>query len=125
MYNVFVFEFRKALQRQLKESVEIDGKKPEENLNSKNEFNGQRIRRLIIDSDPQGYKCFSCSSMFNSRESLKRHKKEVHEESQTPLIDKNRQSATCDVCTTPFSNTESLKRYKREVHEDSLSIDKN
>ena len=39
--------FKKPLQRQLTEAVKISRKPNEENLNSKNEYNGQRLRWLI------------------------------------------------------------------------------
>ena len=39
----------KPLQRQLHEAVKINNKKHEESLNSKNKFNGQRIRRIGLE----------------------------------------------------------------------------
>ena len=39
---------KKPLQRQLHEAINIDKKSPIENLNSKNEFNGQSVKRLAI-----------------------------------------------------------------------------
>ena len=66
----------KPLQRQLHEAVRIKNKHPEEILNSKSEFQSQRIRRIEIENS---YDCKVCSSSHKSKNAVQEHYQNFHQ----------------------------------------------
>ena len=80
----------KALQRQLHEAVAIANKSDEENLNSKYEYFGQRIKRLNLDKKEKVVSCRVCGMDFQSTSSEREHWRKFHE---------NVKCTTCDFMT--------------------------
>ena len=66
---------RKAIERQLTEAVNIKHKASNENLNSKSEFNNQRIRRLGLD---RRLNCNTCGSQATTNDELQEHVNKFH-----------------------------------------------
>ena len=68
----------KPLQRQLHEAVRINNKSEDENLNSKSEYNGQRINRISLSSNRTQFNCDTCGHGFNSYIEKDRHTRKFH-----------------------------------------------
>ena len=80
---------KKPLQRQLCEAVKINNKKSEENLNTKYEYNGQRLRRLEVNKETH-FDCKVCGQLFKT--SYYRTRPEVSEAG--PQRNKSKQKVT-------------------------------
>ena len=68
----------KPLQRQLHEAVVIKNKKDEDSLNSKSEFNSQRIKRISLDKNMANLNCDICGSKCNTIEEKIAHTAKFH-----------------------------------------------
>ena len=68
----------KPLQRQLHEAMRIKNKEEEENLNSKSEYLGQRIRRFNLDSQSYKYNCNICGRELSSKHEVSEHDDKFH-----------------------------------------------
>ena len=69
------------------------------------------FRHVYMDSyakEPveSGFKCYNCSSIFQSRKSLCRHVKNVHHQT----------SYDCELCNIGFTRKDALKRHKVVAH---------
>ena len=71
-------KIRKPLERQLTESVNIARASPDENLNSKSEYNSHSIKRLSLPKENENFQCNACSAVFNKNVQLKEHFKINH-----------------------------------------------
>ena len=104
------------MQRQLTEAVKISRKPNEENLNGKNEYHGQRLRRLNIDQDEERNKihCDVCGALFCSSGNLEDHNERFHRQMK------------CKQCEyTSFGNVD-LKYHKQYKHgEDVANVESN
>ena len=69
---------QKPLQRQLAEAIQIDKKSPEVNLNSKNEFFKQSIKRIEIVKEGFKEQCEYCSRKLNNLKELENHEIDFH-----------------------------------------------
>ena len=70
-------KFKKPMQRQLFEAVKIGRKRNETNLNTKYEYNGQRLRRFEVHKD-RSYDCKVCGHLFSDVQDLKNHNTMFH-----------------------------------------------
>ena len=70
----------KPLDRQLHEAVRIGNKTEKENLNPKNEFNGQRVRRVGLDNNHMDYVCNFCAARYQIRIEVNEHVKNFHQQ---------------------------------------------
>ena len=77
----------KPLQRQLHEAVRIQNKQPDENLNSKSEYLGQRIKRLCLEQAK--FNCNTCGREFNSIPQVKDHEDMFHKKMKCEKCDYN------------------------------------
>ena len=66
-------KFRKPLERQLTESVNIARASSQENLNSKSEFNSHSIERLLLPNEKEHFQCNECSALFVGKFLLMKH----------------------------------------------------
>ena len=73
-----ISKHKKPLQRQLAEAIRIDKKTPEVNLNSKNEYFKQSVKRIEIVNDGLREQCEYCSRKFNSVKELEIHEIDFH-----------------------------------------------
>ena len=96
--------FKKPLQRQLTEAVKISRKPHEDNLNSKNEYNGQRLRRLNFNEQTDQARCDVCGAMFESRNKLREHHEKFHE------------AFTCKMCQYTSIGNVDLKYHRMYIH---------
>ena len=71
-------KYNKPLQRQLHEAVRIQNKKPEENLNSKSEFNGQRVQRIGLEKSHIVLNCKICGATSETLYKLNEHELKFH-----------------------------------------------
>ena len=86
-FNV-IKKFKKPLQRQLFEAQCIENTPLNENLNSKDEFNCQIIKRLDIHNTNKAINCNICGQESKSQTSLEEHNEKFH----------NRYNCDCDKC---------------------------
>ena len=70
----------KPLQRQLHEAIRIKNKADKENLNTKFEYNGQRITRISLSSKLQHINCNVCGCDFNQAKQKEDHMLKFHKE---------------------------------------------
>ena len=98
--------FKKPLQRQLTEAVKISRKPNAENLNSKNEYNGQRLRRLNFNEQTDQVRCDICGAIFESKNKLMEHHEKFH---------KVYNCATCEY--TSIGNVD-LKYHRMYIHDE-------
>ena len=56
-------------------------------------------------------KCSNCEEEFNSKDSLNRHRNNVH-----IAIDKNLQDFKCFNCQEKFNSMDSLTRHRKNIH---------
>ena len=70
----------KHLQRQLHEAIRIKNKADKENLNTKFEYNGQRITRITLSSKLQHINCNVCGCDFNQAKQKEDHMLKFHKE---------------------------------------------
>ena len=68
----------KPLQRQLHEAVRIKNKTEEENLNSKAEYLGQRIKRVCLDKPEEKFNCNICGRKFLTGHEVVTHNDKFH-----------------------------------------------
>ena len=73
-------KFKKPLSRQLAEAVKIDKKAKDVNLDSKNEYFSQSVKRLGLAKDDDKEKCGYCGRKFPTIEELQTHEQEFHTE---------------------------------------------
>ena len=73
----------KPLERQVNEAVNINKKTDDENLNSKNEFNFQTVKRIKLDKDPK-VDCKVCGALFKNKNEMNDHMKLFHERIKCP-----------------------------------------
>ena len=71
--------FKKPLKRQLYEAKCIDSLSEEQSLNSKDEFNGQTLRKLELAKKDKQFNCKVCGKLFNNKEDMRVHFKMFHE----------------------------------------------
>ena len=70
----------KPLQRQIHEAVNISKKKPQENLNSKNEFNYNTNTRLNLEQKKRNaFNCKTCGAMFDTKNIVRQHEDKFHD----------------------------------------------
>ena len=74
--------FKKPLTRQITEAVKIKRSKDEVNLNSKTEFNAQRIKKVIIERTKKTYDCKVCGLMATEESQLDKHDVKFHRKVQ-------------------------------------------
>ena len=98
--------FKKPLQRQLTEAVKISRKTNAENLNSKNEYNGQRLRRLNFNEQTDQFRCDTCGAIFETKSKLLEHHEKFH---------KVYNCAKCEY--TSIGNVD-LKYHKMYIHDE-------
>ena len=72
-------KFQKPLQRQLYEAKCIEKTPMHENLNSKDEFNGQVLRRLELNHRKNSLNCKICGHQAESSTILAQHEEKFHE----------------------------------------------
>ena len=68
----------KPLQRQLHEAVRIQNKKEVENLNTKFEYNGQRINRFRLSCNSDKLNCRVCGHECDQQQEQMNHNKKCH-----------------------------------------------
>ena len=95
---------KKPLQRQLCEAVKINNKKSEENLNTKYEYNGQRLRRLEVNKEIH-FDCKVCGQLFKTSDHRKGHTEMFHEKIQ------------CTQCNYDAFGKSGLKEHVRVSHQ--------
>ena len=95
---------KKPLQRQLYEAVKINNKHNEENLNSKNEYNGQRLRKLEVNRDIH-FDCKVCGQLFATFQHKKTHTQMFHERIK------------CKQCVYEAFGESGLKEHRRTTHQ--------
>ena len=71
-------KFRKPLERQLSEAIDIKRKPLDENLNSKNEFYRQNLNRIILNNEDKPETCGYCSRKFEVWNDLQKHEQFFH-----------------------------------------------
>ena len=59
-------KFRKPLQRQLKEAIEINRKSSDVNMNMKHEYNRHDIRRIFMNSNK--FQCKNCGKKCSTND---------------------------------------------------------
>ena len=94
----------KPLQRQLKEAVRIKNSKIEESLNSKMEFNGQRIQRVSLEKSQKEFICNICGNSNKTVFELQEHKERFH-------IRKN-----CEFCDYIAYGQSGIKEHMKTSH---------
>ena len=62
-----VKKFKKPISRQINEALRISGKKKEENLNSKKEYNGNSLKTLVLN-DENKFNCSDCDYKTSSKQ---------------------------------------------------------
>ena len=82
-----LLKHNKPLQRQLHEAVKIKNRKPNENLNSKSEFNGQRIQRVGLEKSRIEWDCKVCGATFNSKYNMNEHENKFHKRIKCSVCD--------------------------------------
>ena len=97
-------KLRKPLQRQLFEAVKISRKSPQENLNTKCEFNGQRLRKFETHTD-RIYDCHVCGQLFDDMKKVKDHNRMFH------------MKITCDQCFAIHFGETGLKEHFKNSHQ--------
>ena len=101
----------KPLTRQLHEAVNIDKKKPVENLNSKNEFNGQSVTRIIINNQSFTFDCKICGQIFTSRLEFQQDKEKFH----------NRKSCESESCDYLSFGQRDLVEHNKILHKNKYN----
>ena len=94
----------KPLQRQLHEAIRIQNKKEVENLNTKFEYNGQRINRISLSSNTAKLNCRTCGRECDQYEDLMNHNKKFH----------NR--IKCNKCDYQAFGTSDLTEHTKNIH---------
>ena len=69
---------RKPLERQLDEAVNINRKKPAENLNTKYEFNSQNLNKMRLERLKESFQCNTCAASFETKAEVNNHKEKFH-----------------------------------------------
>ena len=95
----------KPLQRQLCEAVKINRKKKDENLNTKYEYHGQRLRKLEVNHD-KFHDCKTCGQLFSKFNDMKNHKELFH-------VNIKCEEKECDVV---YFGTSGLKEHMKNIH---------
>ena len=95
--------FRKPIERQLNEAVNIQSTKEENRLNSKNEYFSHDLERFAL-SNIKYYQCKKCGLKTNNQEDLEKHEDYVHVETK------------CVLCDYETFGTRDLKSHKRREH---------
>ena len=72
---------KKPLRRQLYEAVKINRKKKDENLNTKHEYNGQRLRKLEVIQE-NSFDCKTCGQLFKTLQQRKIHTETFHQKTK-------------------------------------------
>ena len=73
-----VGKFVKPLYRQLNEAIDIENKSIKVNLNSKNEYFHQDVKKLGLQNHENKFQCEYCSRWLESESELQNHKKLMH-----------------------------------------------
>ena len=94
----------KPLQRQLHEAIRIKNKKDKENLNTKFEYNGQRITRISLSSKQSHIHCKVCGCEFNQVREKEDHMLKFHTEIK------------CTMCEYNAFGESGLKEHQRNKH---------
>ena len=63
---------------QLTEAVIIRGNQGPQNLNTKNEFNAQRVHKIVIEKSKPKYNCNICGQLADSEREKELHEKKFH-----------------------------------------------
>ena len=95
----------KPLQRQLQEAVRIKNKPKDENLNSKSEYHGQRIKRITVDGSDD-HDCKVCGAIFQSKSDFYDHFQKFHKR------------FICEKCNYKSFGKSGLSEHTRIVHTD-------
>ena len=124
-------KFMKPTERQINEAYKIKRNKGKTNLNSKKEYNGQSLKRVVIE-DTESTKsdgddlvvprlrsntvmisnegisstCDNCGTIFHNKQEFNSHK---YEHSCIPTY-------KCNQCDEAFQTTQQLTFHKKEVH---------
>ena len=88
------------------EAVRISRKPNEENLNSKNEYNGQRLRRLNFNEQTGQDRCDICGAIFEGKNKLMEHHEKFHE------------TFKCEICQYTSIGNVDLKYHRIYVHDE-------
>ena len=94
---------KKPPRRQLYEAVRINRKKSDENLNTKHEYNGQRLRRLEVIQE-NCFDCKICGQLFKTFHHRKTHTEMFHEKTK------------CNQCEYEAFGQSGLKEHVRLSH---------
>ena len=68
----------KPLTRQLTEAVKIRSNQGPKSLNTKTEFNAQRVHRIVIDNSKSKFDCKTCGHLFENETDRKNHDVKFH-----------------------------------------------
>ena len=100
-----VRKHNKPLQRQLHEAVRIKNKEENENLNSKSEYLGQRIKRICLDKQEEkfNFNCNTCCRKFIFRHEVTKHNEIFHKR------------VKCDQCEYIAIGTYDMKEHKKRA----------
>ena len=93
---------KKPLRRQLYEAVKINKKKKDENLNTKHESNGQRLRKLVIQEN--SFDCKTCEQLCKTLQHRIVHTEKFH------------QKTKCNKCEYEAFGQSGLKEHVRLIH---------
>ena len=101
-----VGSFKKPLTRQLTEAVKIRNNNGVQNLNTKHEFNAQRVNKIVIENSnpkPKFY-CHVCGLLSESESERDKHDMKFH------------RKVKCDVCNSDFYGKWALQDHTKNNH---------
>ena len=94
----------KPLQRQLHEAIRIKNKSDKENLNTKFEYNGQRINRISLSSKKTHINCRICCCEFAEVKEVEDHTQKFH------------RKIKCTMCEYVAFGESGMKEHRRVNH---------
>ena len=96
--------FRKPLTRQITEAVKIRGNQGQQNLNSKNEFNAQKVQKIVIERSKPKYDCSVCGRLFESEREKEQHEVKFH------------RVLVCEICKETVYGERALQEHINNIH---------
>ena len=99
--------FKKPLQRQLDEAVNIENIPKELSLNSKSEYYKHNVKRISINKEELKEQCNYCGRMFKEVLEVENHEKDFH------------MRYKCASCVYEAYGQKDLKQHVKIVHETS------
>ena len=97
-------KFKKPLQRQIFEAKHIDKKSEEQNLNSKEEFNGQTLKIIKVTVKRKALHCDTCGKEFYFQNILNDHNTKFHDR------------FNCEFCDYTSFGRRDLIEHKQNTH---------